>query len=206
MTKKSKNKVTIDVDTSLFINLVYPDLLYTVQNLLKQQGVQFIDLNTGLIVTGNLNINTLGMITKKSFKKSKKKKGNADHFLIPPKSQKIYDIEATINIYEPESPNDPTIFTIQVIDENDIEFWHETLVGVGQNFIYQKPSGRLGTEAVFQLIPLSLPNPKDPKSAIQAMLGNLQRYRSGEKTDLDMLPGYAYPSFDSDYGEEELDP
>lgn len=201
-----KDKVTIEVNANIYLKVIYPELLYTVQNSLSKRGIHFVDLNTGFLITGNMNIDTLGMISKKSLKKPAKNAGNTAHFLVPQKIKKVYNIEATINIYEPQDEKHPVIFTIQIIDENDLEFWQKIFIEIGQNHLYQKPSGEITSDVVFHLIPLTLPNPKDPQSVIKAMLDNIQKYQTSDKSSLDLLPGYAYPSFDSGYGDEGLDP
>lgn len=205
MTKKDDKK-TIEINASLFLKVIYPDLLYDVQNKLSKTGIIFIDLNTGLAITGNINIDTLGMISKKSLKKPKNSKQNANHFLIPQEDKKIYDIEATINIYEPPSENEPSIFTIQIINENDLEFWQKIFIELGQRYIYQKPSGRICTEVFFHLVPLARPSGKDPKSAVEAIRGNIQKYQTSNNSRLDTLPGYTYPILDSEHEDEALDP
>lgn len=200
------DKKTIEINTNLFLKVVYPDLLYHVQNKLVEFGIIFIDLNTGLPISGNINIDTLGMIRNKSLKKPNSSNQNVNPFLIPQKDNKIYDIEATINIYEPPNENDPPIFTIQVIDENDLEFWQEIFIELGQYYIYQKPSGIICTEVIFHLVPLTLPNEKDPRSAINAIRGNIQKYSTDTGPSLKTLPGYVYPSIESEAEDEELDP
>lgn len=206
MTKDKKEETSVQVNTNVFLQIVPPDLLYPVQNMLRDLGIHLIDLNTGFIIKGNINIDTLGMISKKSFKKPKKSKSNIVHFLIPPETNKAYDIEATINILEPQDEYHPVIFTIQVMDENDLDFWQNIFVQIGQKYLYQMPSGKIMSEAIFHVIPLTLPDPKDPKSAIQAMRGNIQRYSNSGRSNLDQISGYAYPSLDSGYGDEGLDP
>lgn len=201
-----KKTETIEINANLFLKVIDPDILYDVQRQLSQRGISFVDLNTGLIVSGNINIDTLGMISKKSLKKTKKPRGNAGHFLIPREVKKIYDIEATINIYESNNDNDPTIFTVQIIDENDLEFWQKLFIEIGQHYIYQKPSGRICTEVIFHLVPLTIPNAKDPESAINAIRGNIQKYLTHTKSSLDMLPGYVYPSLDFYESEDNVDP
>ncbi len=205
MTKKSASSVS--VDSTLFVKVIYPDILYSVQNQLKEHGVDFIDLNNGEIVNGNINIDTLGMIVKKKVKKEKKSKGNATHFLLPPlEKKKIFDIEATINIYQPQSENDPTIFTVQVIDENNLKFWQRVFIDIGKAYLSQRASGEINPEAIFHLIPLTLPDPSDPKSAIQAMRGNIQRYSASSQNSLNLSSGLYYPEDEEFFDEEELNP
>ncbi len=200
------DKKTIEINTNLFLKVIYPDLLYDVQNKLAKSGIIFIDLNTGFPISGNINIDTLGMISEKSLKKPNSSNQNVNHFLIPQKDNKIYNIEATINIYEPPSENEPSIFTIQIINENDLEFWQKIFIELGQHYIYQKPSGRICTEVIFHLVPLTLPNENDPESAIDAIRGNIQKYQTSNKSMLETLSGYVYPSFDSEAEDEGLDP
>lgn len=204
--KKNSTTQTVEVNTNLFLKIIYPEILYEVQDELTKRGIYFIDLNNGQIIKGNINIDTLGLISKKSFKKTKKAKGNTAHFLIPGDSQKVFDVEATINIYQTSNENDPTIFTVQIVNEKDLDFWYQIFVEIGQKYLYQLPTEEIKSTVIFHLVPLTLPSPKDPKSAIQAMLGNIQNYSAITKSGFDSLPGYAYPGSDFDEYDEELDP
>ena len=201
MTKKS-----VSIDSTLFVKVIYPDLLYDVQTKLSKSGIIFIDLNTGLPISGNINIDTSGMISEKSLKKTNSSNQNVNPSLIPQKYNQISHVAATINIYEPPSENEPSIFTIHIIKENDLEFWQKIFIELGQHYIYQKPSGRICTEVIFHLVPLTLPNENDPESAIDAIRGNIQKYLTNANSSLETLPGYVYPHLDSEVEDEGLDP
>lgn len=193
---------SIKVNISNFMNVVYPDFLYTIQNKFREYGVKFIDLNTGLIVEGNVNIDTLGMITKKSFKKTKKTKGNTSHYLIQPNKKRVYDVEATINIFQPTNDDNPDIITIQVVNQNDLKLWQDICLDIIRDYLYPEPNGRVKSKLIFHLIPLALPSRSNPQSAIQTMLDNIQNYQS-KQLDFDMIPGYAIPAID--IFDEDLD-
>lgn len=161
--------------------------MYNIQNQIKEFGVDFVDLNTGEIIKGNIYIDTLGMIVKKKIKKVKKQKETPLIFFYHHlKEKSSFDIEATINIYQPQNQNDPTIFTIQIIDEGNLKFWQRMVVEIGKVYLSQRASGEILPEVIFHLIPLTIPDPTDPESAIQAMLGNIQRYNASSKNSLNL--------------------
>ncbi len=179
MAKKSKTK-KVALDPKFFISIVDADFYFSVQQAFQALGISFVDLNNGQIITGNVNIDTLGMISKLPPEKDTLVRGNVRYFLIPfsaPK-HKSYDIEATINIFEPPDSNRPVEFTIQVLNQNDLEFWYKTVAEVGKNYIDIDEFDNLFPRAVFRIVPLALPD-GDDLSAVRAMQGNIQRYRPG---------------------------
>lgn len=179
MAKTSPKMITLD--PNLYISIVDADFYFSVQKAFQALGVLFIDLNDGHIIRGHANIDTLGMLSKLPPEKPQKSYGIADRFLIPPNLPKIisYDVEATINIYEPKDSDEPCIFTIQIVNQNDLEVWYKIVAEVGKLFVEFNKFENKVPKAVFRLIPLAVPDETDPLSAISAMLGNIQRYRAG---------------------------
>lgn len=196
MSKKDKKTLTITVSPDLFIKKISNDLYYSVQSAFQEKGVSFVDLNNGHIIYGQINIDTIGMVLKLPPEKQAATSPAAAKFLIPPKAHKrIVDVEATLNIYEPKDTSEPIIFTIQVVDENNIDEWIKIIQDVGCKYIYLDEFQNKTTDILFRVVGLAKPDPGDPtNSAINAMLGNIQRYRANQGHNSDLISGfYVYP-------------
>lgn len=205
MVKRSKIK-TITLDPSFFISVIDADFYFSVQQAFQALGIFFIDLNNGRVINGNINIDTLGMVSKLPPLNTPKPQGNIVNFLLPahPPKPITVDVEATLNFYEPKDTIEPYIFTIQVVNQNELEFWYKIVAEVGKEYINLDKFENKFPQAIFRLIPLCLPTEADPASAISAMLGNIQRYRAGDGCDSAISCDYL-DGEDGDWDNEEED-
>lgn len=190
-----KNKKTVTVSPDLFITIIETDFYFTVQKAFQDLGVTFIDLNNGHVITGQINIDTLGMI--RGYKPSNGKQPEnelSSHFLLPPKDQKepTFDVEATINIYEPKESSE-TIFTIQVININELSDWYNLAAQVGAQFIKLDEFENKVPAATFRIVPLTVPDPQNPNSSAQAMRNNIQRYSASNSSFYAVSDQSIYP-------------
>lgn len=192
--KKSKK---IALNPKFFITIVDANFYFSVQQAFQALGIQLIDLNNGQIINGNANVDTLGLISKLPPKKEVPDRGNTSHFLFPISTlkHKSFDVEATLNIFEPSNPDDPIVFTVQVINQDDIEFWYKIVAEVGKNYVQMDEYDNLFTTAIFRIVPLAIPNGQD-LSAIRTMQGNIQRYRPGGDSSGSSISGDYFSSSD----------
>ncbi len=201
MSKKDQKVITIPLNPDLFIKKINNDLYYSVQSAFQDKGVSFVDLNNGHIIYGQINIDTIGMVLKLPPEKQATTSPMAAKFLIPPKIHKrIVDVEATLNIYEPKDTAEPIIFTIQVVNENDLDEWIKIIQDVGCKYVYLDEFQNKTTDMLFRVVGLAKPDPSDTtNSAVNAMLGNIQRYRANQGHNSDLISGfYVYPDLYKD--------
>ncbi len=191
------SKLKSTEESKKYIQVISADFWFSIQRLFQEQGVTFIDTNNGRPVTGQVYYETLGMVTELSSKTTTPEVvDNRNKYLLPPKeTPSIYDVEATINMYQPKSAEEPISFTIQVVDQNDLEKWKEIALAVHRQVVLPTlANGEKELEPVFLLIPLSLPDKDDPSSAISLILGNLQGYKASDaiQDDLNLAPIQPY--------------
>lgn len=196
--EKDEEIISISINPDMFLKKISNKLLFSVQQAFQEKGVTLVDLNNGHLVYGQVNIDTIGMVLDLKEDKKVDRGGTANNFLIPPKKhKKIVDVEATLNIYEPSDSAEPVIFTIQVVNENHLDRWIEIIQEVGCQYIYLDEFQNKVTEAIFRVVALAMPDPTDTtNSAVNTMLGNIQRYRANQGENSDLISGfYIYPSF-----------
>lgn len=201
MDQNDEKIVNIPINPDLFIKKISNSLYYSVQAAFQEKGVSFVDLNNGHIIYGQVNIDTIGMVLSLPKEKEVNTNTVASKFLIPPKKhKKVVDVEATLNIFEPSDPNEPIIFTIQVVNENNLDDWIEVIQEVGCKYVYLDDFENKVCEILFRVVGLANPDPDDPTdSAVNTMLGNIQRYRANQGQNSDLISGfYIYPDFYED--------
>lgn len=208
---KNKKPKTITLNPKFYITIVDANFYFSVQQAFQALGISLIDLNSGQIINGNANVDTLGLISKLPPEKEVPNRGNTSHFLFPDSTpkHKSYDIEATLNIFEPQDSNEPVMFTIQVLNQDEIEFWYKIVAEVGKNYVEMDEYNNLFATAIFHIVPLAIPNGQD-LSAIRTMQGNIQRYRPGGDSSGSSISGDYFSSSDwygnEDEGDEEDEP
>lgn len=165
----------------MYIRIIDANFFFALQNYFQQLGVIFIDLNTGQPIYGQVNVDTLGMVTSLPKKVQPKPNNSGDGFLLPqmePKKISV-DVEATLNLYQPPE-NSENIVTIQVVNQADLDKWYKLTAEVGKHFVELDEFENTFTDTTFHIVPLAVPDPADStNSAISTMLGNIQNYRSG---------------------------
>lgn len=174
-----KKKITLDPD--MYVEVINPDFLFALQRYFQSQGVIFIDLNNGHPIYGQVNIDTLGMVTSLPDDTKTKTPDKPNGFLLDPMEpiKVVIDVEAILTLYQPPK-NNKNIITIQVVNLADLEKWYKLAAEVGKNFVELNKFNNTVTDTTFQLVPLAAPDPDDrTNSAINTMLGNIQKYRSG---------------------------
>lgn len=174
-----KKKITLNPD--MYIEIINPNFLFSLQRYFQSHGVIFIDLNTGQPIYGQANIDTLGMVTSLPDDAKTKSNDKPNGFLLVPMEPKkvSVDVEAILTVYQPPENNE-NLITIQVVNYADLEKWYLLAAEVGKNFVELDEFNNTVTDTTFRLVPLTAPDPDDrTNSAVNAMLGNIQKYRPG---------------------------
>lgn len=173
-------KKKIVIDSKMYVSIVDPSFLFTLQKYFQNLGITFIDLNTGKPIMGQVNIDTLGMVTSLPNHLNSKSTSKPNGFLLEqmePKESPV-EIEATLYVSQPPDTEENYI-TIQVLDQRDVEKWYQIAAQVGKNFVGLDDFDRVVTNTYFKVVPLAAPDPQDPtRSAVKTMLGNIQQYNS----------------------------
>mgnify|MGYP001580592712 CR=1 FL=1 len=173
-------KKSFAVNPKVYLKVVRPNLLFKVQRAFQDRGITFVNLSNGQLIKGNVNTDTLGMVRdiraisqKATVGFPVKHKDSYSHT----DSQPIFNVEATINIFEPKKTKYPVIFTIRVVNQDDLEYWYNLSEEIGLGFlklVWWRPK----PTAIFHIVPLTSPDQADPDSSISTMLSLIQGYQT----------------------------
>jgi len=194
------------VNPDLYISVEAPTLYYKVQKSLQDEGVFFVDPKTGEIITGQINLHSLGMTL---FPKMQIKKPAFGFVAIHNKEEVLVDnpdkqtIEAFFSAHISEDPNAPLMIVIQVVDDSNIEDWYEIVRKAGSQFVKRDKKG-IFTTVVFVITSLCVPDTDDPDSAVNAIMNDMTSYFNPPKEDTYAFShALIYPRDNDMYDEED---
>lgn len=177
-----------------------PDLFYSVQQALQNEGVLLIDLYTGDIIEGQVNIPSVGMIAGNKPVKVKHQMGFVRSTL--PNSIEIEkaDIDAVLVLdAESQEPGRPLYVLIQVVDVDEMDLWNSLALTVARQFILKTRDG-LQPEVVFGVTSLSRRNGQDSS----ARNASLRKIRNFSLLGTDSISDTEIPS-DKDFYDDDDD-
>jgi len=152
-----------------------PDLFYSVQQALQNEGVLLIDLISGDIIEGQVNIPSVGMIAGNKPVNMKRPMGFVRSTLPGSIEIEKADIDAVLILNEEaQEPGRPLYVLIQVVDVDEIDLWNSLALTVARRFILKTRDG-LQPEVVFGVTSLSRSSGKD-SSARNAALRKIRNY------------------------------
>lgn len=174
-TSRKKKKRLPQLLVSDLVHVDSPSLFYQVQQAFQNHGVHLINLDTGEVILGQINVSDIGLLEAEhhSFKLQRRETGFIqkldDNLIVYDRS----DIEAVL-VFEAQNPNGPLSFLIQVIDDQNIDRWSELALTVAKEFVSHHQKA-LRPEVVFTVTSLSRGNHRD-SSAKNAILRKIQGY------------------------------
>lgn len=151
------------------------DLFYSVQQALQNEGVNLIDLHSGDIIEGQVNISSVGLIDGNKPVKLQRQMG----FVQATSSDSIEfekrDLDAILVFDQnAQKQGGPLYLLIQVVDYDDMDFWNQTSLAVARRFIVNVHGSRY-PEVFFGVTNLSRSNGTD-SSARNAALRKIRNY------------------------------
>jgi len=163
-----------------------PDLFYSIQQALQNEGVLLIDLYTGEIIEGQVNIPSVGMIAGNKPVKVKHQMGFVQSTLLGSAEIEKADIDAVLVLdAEAQEPGRPLYILIQVVEVGEMDLWNSLALAVARQFILKTLDG-LQPEVIFGVTSLSRSNDKD-SSARNAALRKIRNY---SLIGVDSISGY----------------
>lgn len=159
-----------------------PELYYSVQYFLQQYGIILVNLTTGDHIYGQVNLPQIGLIIPAEDNPKKEKSFG----LIPASGkksktlpQKFQNVDATLVCDPSLNSNDqPFLLIVQVIDHGYIDLWKDLLQEIANAHV-KRIKGQLVPQIVFGLTSLCVPDEKNPDSAKNAVLSEIQGYGFG---------------------------
>ncbi len=180
------------------IDMGSPDLFYSVQQALQNEGILLVDLYTGDVIEGQVNIPNIGMIIGTKTAISKRQMGFIQGS--SPKSTEFdkRDLDAVLIFDQTiQRVGDALSLIIQVVDFDDMALWGEISLRIARQFIYKEGTNRVN-EIFFNITSLSRSNGIDA-SARNAALREVRGY-SLEGTD--SISNIGIPPDNEDFYEE----
>ncbi|KKS93509.1 MAG: hypothetical protein UW68_C0006G0011 [Candidatus Collierbacteria bacterium GW2011_GWB1_44_6] len=163
------------------VELGLPDLYYQVQALLQAQGVTLIDIETGQIINGQVNIMEVGMIEAGKPRKIRHQLGYIQPTLPDEIVYERPDVDAVLIMDEKNQEiGRPLYLLVQVIEQINVEKWKSILWEVAKKMI-KNIRGSRQPQVVFGVTSLSCGDGLDD-SARNTALRKVQGY-GGQNTN-----------------------
>lgn len=184
---------------SELIEIGSPDLYYSVQQALQNEGVLLIDLYTGDTIEGQVNISSIGLIAGQKAHKPKRQTGFIQSNLPGALQFEKRDLDAILTFDQnAQKQGDPLYLLIQVVDHDEMPFWSQVAIVVAKKFIVKENGVRL-PEIFFGVTSLSRSN------GINASARNaaLHKIRGYSLDGVDSISDMAIPPDNIEFYEEE---
>jgi hypothetical protein len=163
------------IPTSELVETGSVDLFYSVQQALQNEGVHLIDLYSGDIIEGQVNIPSLGLIDGHKPLKPRQQMGFVQATSLDSIEFEKKDLDAVLVFDQnAQKQGGPLYLLIQVVDYDDMDFWNQISLTVARRFIVNVHSSRY-PEVFFGVTSLSRSNGKD-SSARNAALRKIRNY------------------------------
>ena len=176
-----------------------PDLFYSVQQALQNEGVLLIDLSSGDIIEGQVNIPSVGMIAGNKPVNVKRQMGFVQPTLPGSVEVEKADIDAVLILNEEaQEPGRPLYVLIQVVDVDEMDLWNSLALTVARQFILKTRDG-LQPEVVFGVTSLSRSNGKDSSARNAA----LRKIRNFSLLGTDSISDTEIPSDEDSYDDDD---
>lgn len=161
------------------IDYANPELYYSAQYLLQENGVILVDLETGQHISGQINTPRIGMIAKVD---KQVKQGSFGFVPVPSTKQKKQKPKKPQNVdaillCESIRVEDghPLLLVVQVVDHRYIESWVEMLYEIS-SALSTKVHGKMVPQISFGVTSLCTPSEKDNNSTKNSVLRQNQGY------------------------------
>lgn len=183
---------------SFNITINQHSIYFAIQKAFQDNGIHLVDLETGKIIKGQVNITDIGMIRHEKHKPKTRRALGFLSFIEPDPDESVDLVEATITILQnPEKV--PVPILICVIDNNQVADWVNIIASIAGLFV--EVSHGKGTQLVtFEIETLCVPDPEDPKSALDTMLYRIHKQYSGSA---DVVSNQDIPLSDLGFDDEE---
>ena len=169
---------------------------FQVQIAIQNLGYLLIDLETGEIIDGQVSLSMVGIIDPRKPHPPARRLGFVQPVDSDSSSLSGSRVDAILSVQESQ-PGDPALFTVDVVDNAEVELWGTQAHQICQQFAV-KIKRSLTPSVIIGVYGLCIPNEKNPQSARDAVLRRYQKYGFDEPPTV--TGNYVLPQ---DYGYDE---
>ena len=182
------------------VSIDTPIELFQIQQLLRTAGAVLIDLQTGMVIKGFVDLSEIGLIDTTKQHPSKKGLGFIPPAAPAPPNYNFVDVDAILLVNQDYLEKNQPPYSILVVEDDDIDKWAELAYAICLQFVV-KVKGQPRPSVTIKVGSMAVSDENDPKSAINAVLRRRQGYGF---EDADAVSNH-FLFEESDYFDDEED-
>ena len=175
MTPKPRRKKIKDPPFEDCVSIDTPIELFQIQQLLRTAGAVLVDLQTGLVIKGFVDLPEIGLVDTTKNHPIRKGLGFIPPVAPAPPDYNFIDVDAILLVNQDYLEKGQPPYSILVVEDADIDKWAELAYAISLQFV-TKVDGQPKPSVTIKVGSLAVSDDNDPKSAINAVLRRRQGY------------------------------